>query len=344
MSDFVERLDLNAHRRLEKALGYNADRRWVAWHWEPQINQVTYTDGETLGSANSPAWQVFLEHPGNRQILGDYDLTQTDQTWLLLDRKTRNIYVGDGKVIEGLLDAPESLELLADLDNEVHPLRDLRYTITNPLVKWKKSRSLRYLFTLLPIGAGAALIAALGVNVWSSLIPRLEQNLRTDTPISSSPVLSNTSCGVDGTRDFSAFVTSSNSDRELHLIGVYEANANHTRDNNSTGTIDVKIDRQDKPIILALSSYEPVIWNLNLEPDVVIEKIIVNGYHTQQITGVNNIPIQQYTYEQTGQSLGSFVYKWDDNSQVLVEPLTQITGTTLTSFQGCYRGTEFQIN
>lgn len=343
MSDFIERLNINAHRRLEKALGYRADRRWVAWHWEPQINQVMYADGETLGTANVPAWQVFLEYKENRPFLQDYGLARTDENWLLLDRKTRKLYVGDGKIVQGLLEEPESLELLACLDDETHPLRDLRYAIARNVRGWRRSRSLRHLLTLIPIGAGAAIIAALGMNTWSSLMPIVEEKLTGNQPPSASPILSNTTCGAGGSGDFSAFVASAAGDRELHFVGIYEADSRHGMGNRTTGTVDVKVGRRDKAIVLALSSYEPVRWNVILEDGVKVEKIILNGYHDQVVTGVEGIPIEEYSYEETGQFLGDFVYHWETTSPAVMTRFSQAAGVPLTSFQGCYRGTEFEI-
>ncbi|MGC9528724.1 MAG: hypothetical protein ACP5D7_24600 [Limnospira sp.] len=343
MSDFIEPLNLNAHPRLEKALGYRADRRWVAWHWEPQINQVMYADGESLGTANVAAWQVFLEYKENRPILQDYGLTRTDENWLLLDRKTRKLYVGDGKIVQGLLEEPESLELLAGLDDETHPLRDLRYAIARNVRSGRRSRSLRYLLTLIPVGAGTALIAALGMNTWSSLMPILEDKLARNQPPSASPILSQTTCGAGGSGDFSAFVKPATGDRELHFVGVYEADSRHGMGDRTTGTVDVKVGRQDQAIVLALSSYEPVKWNVILEEGVTVEKIILNGYHDQAVTGVAGIPIEEYSYEKTGQYLGDFPYRWETTSPAAMTPFTQVAGAPLTSFQGCYRGTEFEI-
>ncbi|MEB3886451.1 hypothetical protein [Lyngbya sp. CCY1209] len=343
MSDFIEPLNLNAHPRLEKALGYRADRRWVAWHWEPQINQVMYADGESLGTANVAAWQVFLEYKENRPILQDYGLTRTDENWLLLDRKTRKLYVGDGKIVQGLLEEPESLELLAGLDDETHPLRDLRYAIARNVRSGRRSRSLRYLLTLIPVGAGTALIAALGMNTWSSLMPIVEGNLTGNQPPSAPPVLFQTIGGTGSSGDCSAFVKPATGDRELHFVGVYEADSRHGMGDRTTGTIDVKVGRRDKAIVLVLSSYEPVRWNVILEDGATVEKIILNGYHDQAVTGVEGIPIQEYSYEENGQFLGDFVYRWETTSPAVMTRFSQAAGVPLTSFQGCYRGTEFEI-
>ncbi len=337
MSDpLIQRLDISAHPRLEKSLGYQANHRWVAWHWEPEINQAMYTDGKTAGASNSLAWQVFLEHPQMRSDLQIYNLAEAEQYWLLLDRKTRNLYVGEGKIVQGLLETPESLGLLACLDGNNNYYRDTRYAI-GQLTRFKPWR--RWL-KLVPIGIGAALVAAVGINTWSRFSPEVEKVA--EKPVSITPVSPMASCGVGGSGDLSRYITSSSSPKEVHLVGVYEANSNHRAGYHPSGQVEVKVTRQDKPIILALSSYEPVEWNIQLEPGVVVEKVILNGYHDQKVIGISGIPIEEYSYEETGRYLGNFTYEWE-SSPALVKQLNQLTGNQLTSFQGCYRGTQFEI-
>jgi hypothetical protein len=87
---------------------------------------------------------------------------------------------------------------------------------------------------------------------------------------------------------------------------------------------------------------------VTVEPGAVIEKILVNGYHNQTISGVTGIPVEEHSYEETGDYLGNFIYKWDattesTNTPSLVTKLEQINHTKLSSFQGCYRGTSFTI-
>jgi hypothetical protein len=86
---------------------------------------------------------------------------------------------------------------------------------------------------------------------------------------------------------------------------------------------------------------------VTVEPGAVIEKIIVNGYNNQTVSGVSGIPIQVHSYEATGNYIGDFIYKWgtnpESNTPSLVTKLEQTNRTSLTSFQGCYRGTNFSI-
>ncbi|WP_413167321.1 hypothetical protein ACL6C3_11585 [Capilliphycus salinus ALCB114379] len=347
MSKLIKRLDISAHPRLEQSLGYHAENRWVAWHWEPDIEQAIYSDGKTAGTSNSLAWQVFLEHPQVSYDVHNYQLAESEHYWLLLDRKTRNLYVGEGKIVQGLLEQPEGLGLLATLDGNNNPIRDTRYAIAqlsrfNPLRSWLK---------LVPVGVGAALIAGFGLATWSSVlspkfspIPEQKQAIQ---PVPLTPISPTATCGVGGSGNFSAFVPPTSGDKELHLVGVYESHPHHSGNNHPMGEAQVRVTRQGKPMILALSSYEPVNWKIDIAPGVKIEKIIVNGYHDQKVTGVSGVPIEEYSYKETGKFLGDFLYDWNSaNNQGtggLVSQLNQLTETELTSFQGCYRGTQFEI-
>ena len=347
MSNLVQRLEITAHPQLEKSLGYRGDSRWVAWRWEPEIDQLISSDGKTVGTGNNMAWLVFLEHDLVGPAVQEYNLGEGDRYWLLLDTATRNLYVGEGKTVQSLLEQPESLALLACLDGG-NADRQTAETWQQTLSQLTATPVVSHLKNALPFGIAAALIGALGFGTGLWVVPTVQQKLAEKTAFIS-PISSAANCGLGGSDDFSAYIGSSSGNKELHLIGVYEANAEHGNPNYlSKSAIEIKVERRNKPIILALSAYEPVQWNITTEPGAVIEKIIVNGYHNQTVSGVSGIPIEEHSYEETGDSLGNFIYKWgataeSPNTSSLVAKLEQRNRTSLTSFQGCYRGTNFTI-
>ena len=347
MSNLVQRLEITAHPQLEKSLGYRGDSRWVAWRWEPQIDQLISSDGKTVGTGNNMAWLVFLQHDLVDPAVQKYNLGEGDRYWLLLDTATRNLYVGEGKTVQSLLEQPESLALLACLDGG-NADRQTAETWQQTLSQLTATPVVSHLTKALPFGIAAALIGALGVGTGLWVVPAVQQKLAQKTAFIS-PISPAANCGPDGSDDFSAYIGSSSGNKELHLIGVYEANAEHgNRNYLSKSAIEIKVEPRNKPIILALSAYEPVRWNITAEPGAVIEKIIVNGYHNQTVSGVSGIPIEEHSYEETGNYIGDFIYKWgataeSSNTSSLVTKLEQRTRTSLTSFQGCYRGTNFTI-
>ncbi|NJK70332.1 MAG: hypothetical protein HC789_23355 [Microcoleus sp. CSU_2_2] len=347
MSNLVQRLKITAHPQLEKSLGYRGESLWVAWRWEPEIDQLIYSDGKTVGTGNPMAWLVFLQHDLVYPAIQDYNLGEDDRHWLLLDRKTRNLYVGEGSAVQSLLEQPESLVLLACLDGNSNADRSTDETLRQKLSKVTGTDAFRRPIDLIPLSIAVTLIGALGVGTGLWIGPAVQQKLAQKTAFIS-PISPVASCGIGGSDDFSAYVASSSGNKELHLIGVYEANSEHGNGQREKGAIEVKVERQNKPIVLALSAYEPINWNVTVEPGAVIEKIVVNGYHNQTVSGVSGIPIEERSYEETGDYLGNFIYKWGSttestNTPSLVTKLEQIEHTNLTSFQGCYRGTSFTI-
>ncbi|NES95785.1 MAG: hypothetical protein F6K32_11235 [Desertifilum sp. SIO1I2] len=338
MSQSIHRLELSAPPQFEKSLGYSGNRRWVSWHWEPDVEQLVYQDDKQIGSASNAAWQVFLGHSQMQPQLAEYQLDRRDRHWLLLDRTTRNLYVGEGSIIQSLLEQPEGLALLASLDSPS--------TLAKP-----QSPTIRHLVNAAIIGATASAIAALGFVSWSTFKPAPQSV----TP-PSEPILSNKpgtapamipagTCGAGGSGDLTQFIAQTNGASELNVLAVYEARSDHSANNRQTGVVQVNVERQNRPMILAFSSYEPVEWQLNLAPNVQIEKIILNGYHDQNIVGAENIPVEEYSYEGTGNSFGEFPHNWDGNltNAPMVTQLQAMTGRNVTSFQGCYRGTEFTL-
>jgi len=100
-------------------------------YWEPELNQVCYTDGQSLRTGNEKAWQILCTHPEVKPLLQLYhfddgvppavgDRSQsTEYYYLLLDRETRKLYVGEGEVVESCLTEPQTLALLAFLDSSL---------------------------------------------------------------------------------------------------------------------------------------------------------------------------------------------------------------------------------
>lgn len=358
MSNLVQRLEITAHPQLEKSLGYRGDNRWIAWRWEPEIDQLICSDGKIVSTGNNLAWLVFLQHDLVQPALEDYNLGKGDRHSLLLDRQSRNLYIGEGNEIQGLLEQPESLVLLTCLDRNTKgdSLRDsfasrkFSETWQQKLTKTTQSDHFRHFINLIPVSIVATLIGALAVGTGMWVVPTAQQKLAQKTA-PTSPMSFEANCYLGNSYKFSSHVGSLTGSKELHLIAAYEATSPQDNGNPSKNTIEVKVQRQNKPIILALSAYAPINWNVTIEPGAVIEKIIISGYEKQTISGVTGISIEEHSSDKgTGKSLsdGNFMYQWESttditNSSSIVTKLEQISQTNLTSFQGCYRGTSFTI-
>jgi len=111
------------------------------------------------------------------------------------------------------------------------------------------------------------------------------------------------------------------------------------------GTVTVNISITNKPLILSFSSYDKTKWIVKAENHVIIERIILSGYHSQSVTGIpKETPVEVYTYKNSPcrscyQGSGYFYsYKSPPSSK-----LKEITGLDITSWQGRYTGEEFSI-
>jgi hypothetical protein len=157
------------------------------------------------------------------------------------------------------------------------------------------------------------------------------------------PVTHEVNCTV-GQGALSTYVAPTRSAPELHLLGVYETHSNHSGGNHPEGaaTVDVK---RTAPLILTLSSYEPVHWTVRAMPGTNVQSIILNGFYSQRVTAPEGIPV---TNRSGSNWLGTYAYAWPSTSggsdtPRLVSALEQLTSRPLNSFAGCYQATYFKI-
>lgn len=125
----------------------------------------------------------------------------------------------------------------------------------------------------------------------------------------------------------------------LHVIGIYQSRSNE---------IDVNVNDDTRPVVLALTSYEQGNWRVNLKEGVKLKKVILVGYHSQFVTGLPpNTPIEVYTYDQSPCDhcwQGRYIIQSGEKPyQEPAVELEKITGLKVTTYQGRYQGAEFSI-
>jgi len=166
---------------------------------------------------------------------------------------------------------------------------------------------------------------------------------------------------------------------EVHMIGVYQgalpngqkeqpwwAKCTAFKDDSTamaechskyasqrtTKSISVEVSRSTAPMVLVLMSYDPVLWKLSVTPSSRIAKIILAGYHGQDIDGIaNSIPVEVRTYEASPcrncsrQSEYFYAYKQDSKEfNDAAKKIQTITGVAPASFQGSYQADRFSIS
>ena len=93
----------------------------------------------------------------------------------------------------------------------------------------------------------------------------------------------------------------SRSKLEVHVVGAYQGDypddANYFGGYERQGIVDIKIIKQNKPLILIFYSYRPINWRISCAENVVIRKIILDSYYESEATGLNNkIEILKYNF------------------------------------------------
>lgn len=165
-------------------------------------------------------------------------------------------------------------------------------------------------------------------------------------------------------------------DTIIHTIGVYEAgdppeakpwwqncgNApNQPSDlecfekmkaDDRNKSIKVNIETSNQPIVLVLTAYDPVRWQINVSRRQKIEAVIISGYYAQKYQGLpENVPVYLYTHTPPdcerciiGANAESFYAYELSNLNTINEQLMKITGRPTTTFQGAYKGYQFSIS
>ncbi|WP_290702868.1 hypothetical protein [Amphritea sp.] len=165
---------------------------------------------------------------------------------------------------------------------------------------------------------------------------------------------------------------------ELHVLSAYEGSGgkkeqpwwskcglDHTEDPSKaiechrkwTAVHETKpITIQFNPInpsVLVLMAYEPVKWKVHSRNIDNIKKVIISGYHAQEVTGIpDHIPVEIGSYISSTacsncilEARLPFTYKRTSKVyKTLEQSLLDRTGIAITSFQGQYQVSSFSVS
>lgn len=98
-----------------------------------------------------------------------------------------------------------------------------------------------------------------------------------------------------------------------------------------------------KPIVLVLSSYEPVDYTLTVDAQAKIAKIVTQGYYESSVSGAPaGTPIEKASGSSTA-------YGWEpehntggSNFSAFIADVRKREGSE-SSFHGCYAGDHFEV-
>lgn len=94
----------------------------------------------------------------------------------------------------------------------------------------------------------------------------------------------------------------------------------------------VQVTQTNRPVVLAVSSYNRSTWKVEVAPDAQVLKVIAAGYHEQFVEGLpEGVPVETYSYDQRND--GFYVDEEDDPKLPrAVERLREVTGLELSTF------------
>lgn len=123
---------------------------------------------------------------------------------------------------------------------------------------------------------------------------------------------------------------------ELNIVGIYQSHTEHGFDCHPMGAFELEVTRQGTHV-LVLSAYEPVYWVVSVGPDTQLDRILVVGYHDSAVSAPSGVPVEEHTYEGTGDYPGSTPYEWPSSAASQLTSWAEgATGATLTTFHGAY--------
>ena len=130
-------------------------------------------------------------------------------------------------------------------------------------------------------------------------------------------------------------------DRELHVVGCYEAAEGTGKkiEGHDQAKLKIVVDRPGKQVTLVLTAYEPVRWALAEAKGSHIRRVIVSGYHRQEIQGLP-AGCKVTRLERKGGDNGAFYAVYKRQSKHfgrLQRTLQSLTDLPMKSFQAAYK-------
>lgn len=131
------------------------------------------------------------------------------------------------------------------------------------------------------------------------------------------------------------------SNAQIAIIGVYQGArstpiAPSAGSPHPNGEVRVTVESGSTPLVLVLSNYEPVRWNVKNMNGRKIAAVLLSGYHESTMVGLTNTKVLRIG--------SSFAYKLaSPEYEQLKTEVKRYLSNPVTSFQGRYEGQEFAI-
>lgn len=134
-------------------------------------------------------------------------------------------------------------------------------------------------------------------------------------------------------------------------LGAYEANGAvpfyAPSSAHDAGVITVAGDKKGPPVVLILSAYDPVIWDLRQVPRGRIEGVVVFGYSSQAVVGLpRDVPLRFSAGRKADPQCGAptYAYKGGPALERLAATVEKAVARRIDAFYGDYAPNGFNID
>jgi hypothetical protein len=143
---------------------------------------------------------------------------------------------------------------------------------------------------------------------------------------------------VDGTPVIGGPLLAAAKGAQIEGVGVYESkNGSHGAGQPGVpGVITIALRPAPKPIVLVLSSYEPVLWRITGARAANLKAVLLGGPAASAVSGEDGVSVTSigklHAHERGGSGFSS-----------LQQEVIRRTGQTFSTFQGTYSGMSFTV-
>lgn len=134
-------------------------------------------------------------------------------------------------------------------------------------------------------------------------------------------------------------LTSIPANAQVDVIGVYESKSGAqgaAKTRSSPGVVHVTLTPSSIPLVLVLSSYEPVRWVLDNPGRRKVSAVLLSGYHESSVFGAEDAQVLRIG--------SSHAYKVDSpDYMTLKKNVARYVGNPVRTFQGAYSAQSFTV-
>ena len=131
---------------------------------------------------------------------------------------------------------------------------------------------------------------------------------------------------------------------ELHIVSLYEGMNSNSKIRK--GKAKILVNRNSNNMILVISGYEQIEWEVEVNNSSQINKILAFGYHSQTVKCNHPIEIVTLNYDEDRLAL-YYGHQDEANNNRFINIISKLTGRTVTSITNNYRienGSPLELN